>query len=171
MKRVQLFMMLLLTANIAMAQVKTLKPGTARSNKQVTPKERSVVQSPANESLPDLRIVTLIVTYTGDQTAGSEVRRKLEISYTVKNEGTVAVNPAAFGVQGFLSNGTPGCGGGVNLPAGSLIEPGATASGSFTCSAKFDKTGSPTYTLQVDYGNRIKESNEQNNSAQQTILF
>lgn len=171
MKSVQLFIVLFLFANISLAQVKTVKPASIPRDKQISPREKLQVKSPAPESLPDLRIVALSVTYTGDQTIGGETRRKLEISYTIKNEGTIAVNPTAFSVQGFLSNGLPGCGGGLNLPAGNLLEPGATASGNFTCSAKLDKTGAPVYTLQADYGNRIKESNEQNNSAQQTIIF
>ncbi|MDF2380890.1 hypothetical protein JMG10_05425 [Nostoc ellipsosporum NOK] len=171
MKKFQLFILCTLAVSTAIAQTKTVKPSVNQANRQINNKERLQANTPPTEALPDLRIVSLTVKYEGDETAGSEVRRKLSISYTIRNEGTAAADPGAFSTQGFLSNGMPGCGGGVNMPGGKKLEPGAEASGNFSCSAKLDKTGAPVYTLKVDYGNRVKESNEQNNSAQQTIVF
>lgn len=127
--------------------------------------------------LPDLKIVSFNVNYLSTQVVDGVTKHTVEISYTIKNEGMLSLPANTVDLQGWIGYDpsypkVTAAGGRVLSPiATEVINPGATYQGSFRSTAAFDKNNHPVYTLFLDDANRVKELNEQNNSAQMTILF
>lgn len=136
---------------------------------------RSGTTSPAQ--LPDMKITSFNVRYVSSQVINGIMKHTLEISYTVKNEGTVSLPASSVALQGWIGYETAypkiilGCGQALSTIASEILNPGASYTGSFMCTAQFDKNNHPIYTLYLDETNTVKELNEQNNTAQMTILF
>ena len=174
-------LILVLIAFNANSQADTLNKGTSVPSKTLpaTITQKPIaLQQPAGKNttipkLAELRIVSFDVKYLNSQTTSHTI----EISYTIKNDGNLPVSAASVTMQGYISydaskpNLMAACGGGFGALASEMINPGATHSGSFRCTLVFEKTWKPVYTLEVDYGNKIKEADEQNNTAQKTILY
>lgn len=127
--------------------------------------------------LPDLRITSLDVKFY-NSTSTDSTHRYLIVNYTLKNEGTTDVKLFDVNMQGFVTSNfehTSGPGGGAmpaSLKMTDILKPGASYNGSFQTSgstilvpyAKF-------YRLYVDYGNAIKEINENNNNIATAIMM
>ena len=173
-----MLVMIVLNAN---SQTDTLNKGTSAPTKilpATTIQKPVTLQQPAGKNttipkLAELRIVSFDVKYLSSQTTSHTI----EITYTIKNDGNLAVSAASVKMQGYISydaskpNLMAACGGGFGALASDMINPGATYTGSFRCTLVFEKTWKPVYTLEVDYGNKVKEADEQNNTAQKTILY
>ncbi len=127
--------------------------------------------------LPDLKIVSLDVKLY-NSSATDSTRRYLIINYTLKNEGTVDVKLFDVKLQGFITSAlehTNGAGGGympASLKLSDILKPGATYNGSFQTGAKdIVLPYAKFYRLFADYGNSIKEINENNNAAAAVIMI
>lgn len=125
--------------------------------------------------LPDLKMVSVTVTYISSQVVDGKTKHTIEINYSLKNEGTVPVAKNLFGVQGWIGydpsfpKTISACGQILSPFANDMLKPGDTHSGSFRCTAEFNKNSRIIYTLLVDGDNFIKELSEENNSAQLNI--
>jgi CARDB len=125
--------------------------------------------------LPDLKMVSLAVTYINSQVIDGKTKHSIEVNFTLKNDGTVAVDKYLFGVQGWIGYDAAfpktiaACGIALSHYAGNMLNPGETYTNSFRCTAAFNKNSPIIYTLYTDEDNRIKELTEGNNSAQLTI--
>ncbi len=126
---------------------------------------------------PDLRLTAVSFSLVNTQIVNGVTTHTFQINYTVKNEGNMAVAANTVFLQGWITYTTPsprttaGCGAVITTLAGQMINPGATIANSFRCTASFDKNNPPIYKLVIDSDNLVKESNEDNNMAQTTILF
>jgi hypothetical protein len=158
----------MLSAQVSNPGLKSTAPKTALS-----PKPQTLNTSPPNtmvQKLPDLKIVSFTVSFL-DKALGDGI----EINYTVKNEGTVAVAKGLVSITGMIGYGAAdtrpfaGCGSGLGLNY-EFLNPGETGSGSYRCYTHIERTGNPVYTLTLDRNNSIKELNENNNMAQASIL-
>ncbi|MCI5144342.1 MAG: hypothetical protein D3923_02165 [Candidatus Electrothrix sp. AR3] len=129
--------------------------------------------------LPDLVVTSLKVT--------SVTSDSIEYSYTIKNIGAVPANldgPTAenfdnVSVQALLSADTLFDNSG-DIPAGGTVigisplgdlDPGETFNGSFAASAVVDTSATPYLVLKVDWGDVVDESDENNNTLAEKILY
>ena len=127
--------------------------------------------------LPDLKLSTLGFSLVSTQIVDGVAKHTFQINYTVKNEGNLSVAANTVFLQGYISftGANPrtiaGCGTVVRSLAGEMINAGDSYSGFYRCTAPFDRNNPPLYKLYLDSDNIVKESNEENNFAQMTILF
>ncbi|MGB8191932.1 MAG: CARDB domain-containing protein [Chitinophagaceae bacterium] len=156
-------------------QMTVKKPDTVKVQTLNVKPENSYVRSPA--PLPDLRLSALSFTLVNTQVINGVTQHTFQINYTVSNDGTQSVAANAVFLQGYISySGTTpktsaGCGSVMTTLQGEMINAGATRTGWFRCTASFDRNNPPLYRLFIDSDNSVKESNEENNSAQMTIIF
>jgi len=126
---------------------------------------------------PDLRLTAVSFSLVSTQVVDGVTTHTFQINFTVKNEGNLAVAANTVYLQGWITytGASPRtiAGGGrvVTSIAGQMINPGEARSESFRTTAAFDKNNPPIYKLVIDSDNLVKESNEENNMAQTTILF
>ena len=184
MKRIILFAAVLVTSLHAISQtdslrktvattpVKKVAVGTDTKPATIQPQGDKLIRDP---KLPDLKIVSFTVSYVNSLVVDGKTKHTIEINYSLKNEGTVAVSKNSFGVQGWISydaafpKSIPACGQTVSSFANDMLKPGDSHAGSFRCTAEFNKNNRIVYTLYVDEDNTVKELSEGNNSAQLTI--
>ena len=123
----------------------------------------------------DLRITALTFTHVKTELVNGVATHTFQINYSVKNEGNLAVSAGNVLLQGFIHHTPPpttgGCGRVVGERNGDMINPGATISGWFRCTSAFDRNNPPVYRLWIDSEHLVKESNEDNNMAQSTLIF
>jgi hypothetical protein len=179
MKQISFFIILVLAVLHTNAQLDSAKRKIVAKEKPstlVTDNPRYIKAQPMAQ-LPDLAFSAFNVSNVSNQVVGGVTKYTLEISYTVKNMGNVAVAEDKILLQGFIGypqnfpGTTAGCGRVLSASATDIIKPGETRQDSFRCTVSLDRNNHPFYTLQLDYENGVKELNEQNNSAQMTILF
>ena len=161
--------------NPKLSPITTKTTDTIKRETIKTEPENTYVKPPA--ALPDLKLSTLSFSFVGSQVVEGVTKHTFQINYTVKNEGTLTVAANTVYLQGYIRfTGTnprtvPACGSVITSLSSQMIPAGASYSGWFRCTAAFDKNNPPLYLLDLDPGNSVKELNEQNNSAQMTILF
>ena len=123
--------------------------------------------------LPDLRITSLNVK----QISTPSGAKYLEISYTVKNDGTAAVDLSKISMDGRIKISTTslrddaGCGSDISTISGTLLNPGEAHSDSYRCSIVLDFSVYKYYVLSVSTKDAVKELDVTNNSATTTILI
>jgi hypothetical protein len=137
--------------------------------------------------LPDLTFTGVNVTATA---TGVGVYT-LEISFTVKNEGTAPILTSDVTIQGYLTDevgfartqdisftGTyrPGCGtglgSGLGVYKGEMLQPGESKGSSMRCfNIQLQKTPRPIYYFTINPHSDIKELNMGNNRVPFTILL
>jgi hypothetical protein len=132
------------------------------------------------QTLPDLKVISIsIAKLSSSQLAAGLTNYAFEVSYTVKNEGNIAIDARSVVIGGTIDyeNATVtrpigGCGGSLTTLSGNLINPGATYGGSYRChNVSLENSRRYIYSIKVDQNNRVTELNEQNNTAQISILF
>jgi hypothetical protein len=127
------------------------------------------------KKLPDLRVSALSFSHVSTAMVNGAATHTFQINYTVVNDGNLAVAANTVVLQGFIHRTnlptTGGCGSVVSTQSTEMINPGASRSGFFRCTAPFDKNNPPLYRLWIDSDNILKESNKENNMAQMTIIF
>lgn len=123
--------------------------------------------------LPDLRITSLNVKQISNPSGG----KYLEISYTVKNDGTAPVDLSKITMDGRIKISTTsiredaGCGAVVTTLSGTLLNPGEAHSDSYRCYVVMDFTVYKYYVLSTSTNDTVKELDVTNNSATTTILI
>lgn len=120
--------------------------------------------------LPDLRITSINVKMFNSQSADSS-KRFLEISYTIKNDGTVSIALNSIFMDGVQPGSYPGCGTVATTLSGVTLKAGEEYSGSYRCYSKAGVDQCKFYTLSIDSQNTIKEIAENNNTATTSILI
>lgn len=144
----------------------TQKPVTLRQGEKNIPVPK----------LPDLRITSINVKMFNSQSADSS-KRFLEISYTIKNDGTVSIALNTIFMDGVIKNdglqpgSYPGCGTVATTLSGVTLKAGEEYSGSYRCYSKAGVAQCKFYTLSIDSQNTIKEIAENNNAATTSILI
>jgi CARDB len=165
------------TVNTAATRTSPEKLSTSRAkNSSAT---LSLVKEEKNipvPKLPDLRITAIQVKFYNSASSDSS-RRYLEISYTIRNDGVVAVELEKVGVGGkILSDPASsweysGCGSGAFAGSGIMLNAGAEFSGSFRCYTKQAVADVKYYKLTVDTDMRINEISEANNTALTSVFY
>lgn len=123
--------------------------------------------------LPDLRITSLNVKQISNP-SGSKF---LEISYTVKNDGTAPVDLSKISMTGRIKISTTsiredaGCGSGISTISGTFLNPGEAHSDSYRCYVVMDFLVYKYYVLSTSTNDTVKELDVTNNSATTTILI
>ena len=146
-------------------------PGNA-IKKPVTLQQQTERNTPVPK-LPDLRITSVNVTQITNPSGG----KYLEISYTVKNDGTAPVDLSKISMSGRIKisptsiREDAGCGSGITTVSGTLLNPGGVHSGSYRCSVVLDFTVYKYYVLSTAIDDTVKELDVTNNSATTTILI
>lgn len=136
--------------------------------------ENTYVKKP---SLPDLKLTAMNITLVRSELVEGVMKHTIQINYTVKNEGTVDIAANKVFTQGFIflpgpnQRTIPGCGSVMSTLTWDNVPVGGSFSGSFRCTAAFDKSNPPLYRLHIDPDGLVKELNEENNMGQMTILF
>ncbi|MEO6541213.1 MAG: CARDB domain-containing protein, partial [Ferruginibacter sp.] len=142
------------------------------TQKPVTLQQQGV-KNMAVPRLPDLRITSLNVAQISNTSGG----KYLEISYTVKNEGTAAIDLSKIDLSGRIKisptsiREDAGCGSVITTISGTLLNPGEARSGSYRCSIVLDFSVYKYYVLSVSTPDTVKELDVTNNSATTTILI
>ena len=158
-----------ISAQITRTTTTTTKTDSLKMETLKTAPENTIVKRQA-----DLRITALSFAHVSTTLVNGVTTHTYEIRYTIKNDGNLAVPANSVLLQGFIfrtGQPTAGACGRVASTLGETINPGATMSGTFRCTHAFDKNNPPTYRLIVDYDNNFKESNEDNNMVQSTLIF
>ncbi len=141
------------------------------------PIKNAPVKNTAPAQFPDLVIVSFDANYLGPQVVDGVTKNLVQITYTIKNEGTAGVMANLVGWQGWVGYDSgnpkliPGGGSAISVSPTDVINPGETRQRSFRVTVAFDKNNHPLYTMYLDDLNTVKESNEQNNIMQKAILF
>lgn len=132
------------------------------------------------QKLADLKVVSIsIAKLSSKQVAAGLTSYDFEVSYTVKNEGNIAIDARSVDIGGTIDyeNATVarpigGGGGMLTTLSGEIINPGATYGGSYRCyNVSLENSRRYLYSIKVDQNERVAELNEQNNTAQISILF
>lgn len=132
------------------------------------------------QKLPDLKVLSIsIAKLRSSQEVAGLTSYDFEVSYTIKNEGNIAIDARSVTMGGYIDyeNATvyrpiSGCGSVLNTLSGKMINPGETFGGSYRChGVSLENSRRYTYTIKVDYPDNVVEINEENNTAQISILF
>ena len=177
MKQIALFILLVagLSTSVEAQITRVTKTKTDSATVQtLKPKPENVyVKPPAPQA--DLRVSALTFSHVSTSVVDGVPTHTFQINYTITNDGNLAVDPRTVFIQGFIHRTnapTSGaCGRVLGVLPNETINPGGTLSGFFRCTAAFDRNNPPLYRLWVDYSHAHKESNEDNNMAQSTLIF
>jgi len=180
MKKILFILVLTVSLNtLIIAQTKT-PVGSKYQNSSVSLTPSPGAKAALAQKLPDLKIVSInIAKLSSSPDAVGLTKYAFEVSYTIKNEGNVAIDARTVDIGGTIDyeNATvarPIGGGGQVLTtlSGEMINPGATYGGSYRCyNVSLENSRRYIYTIKADQNNSVIELNEQNNSAQISILF
>jgi hypothetical protein len=179
MKKILFIIALTLTVNILIQAQTPVSSKSQRSGSiPLTPPPAAKSLQP--QKLPDLKVISIsIAKLSSSQVVAGLTNYAFEVSYTIKNEGNIAIDARSVDIGGTIDyeNATVarpigGCGGSLTTLSGEIINPGATYGGSYRCSdVSLENSRRYIYSFKVDQNNRVTELNEQNNTAQITILF
>jgi hypothetical protein len=162
------------------AQTKTPVSSKYPNNSSISLTPPPAAKAVPPQQLPDLKIVSInIAKLSSSPDAVGMTKYVFEVSYTIKNEGNNAIDARLVDVSGSIDyeNATvarpiAGCGGVLTTLSGNMINPGATYGGSYRCyGVSLENSQKYIYALKVDGSEKVAELNEQNNSAQISILF
>lgn len=190
-KIIVLFNCMLCLSYVLLAQISAPKSSTI-TKKNDPVKIQTLQVKPVNtvkdmsEKLPDLRFTAFNVTATAYIDNGV-TKYRLNISYTVKNDGNASVLTDDVTIQSFLTTEsgltkdlsftsyfTP-AGGNVLSDVtgkGETLAPGATKQLSFSPgNFQLQRDPKPVYLITINAFGGVKESNTTNNRASMTILF
>jgi len=181
MKKILFILVLTVSVN-ALIQAQTKTPVSSKSQRNTSV---SLTPPPAGKAIPPLQMPDLkieainIAKLSSSPDAAGLTKFGFEISYTIKNEGSIAIDARTVDVSGSIdyenaSVARPIAGGGSVLTtlSGNMINPGATYGGSYRCyNVILENSQHYMYTLKVDGSEKVAELNEKNNSAQISILF
>jgi hypothetical protein len=191
MKRISIFSFFMATVFICNAQVdSTLRRPISKTLPQKSTGTQTIKQSGLNTpvpKLPDLKFTNVTVTATA---TGAGVYT-LDVSFTVKNDGTAPILTSDVSVQGYITDevgfartqdilftGTyrAGCGtslsSGTGVFKGEMLEAGASRQSSLRCfNVQLQKTPRPVYYITLNPFSDIKELNRDNNRVPTTILL
>jgi hypothetical protein len=181
MRRILCILILSISVNALIhAQTKTPVSSKYQQNSSVKLTPSPTAKAVPEQKLPDLKIVSINISkISSSPDAVGLTKYVFEVSYTVKNEGNIAVEAKTVDVSGTIDyeNATvarpiAGCGSGLPSLSGEMINPGATYDGSYRCyGVSLENSQHYIYTLKVDRSEKVAELNEQNNTAQISILF
>jgi len=181
MKKILFILVLTIIVNtLVQAQTKTPVSSKYQKNTSVSLTPSPVAKAAPAQKLPDLKIVSIsLAKLRGSPGTVGLTSYAFEVSYTIKNEGNVAVDASLVDVGGSIDyeNATvarpiAGSGSGLTTLSGNMINPGATYGGSYRCyNVSLKNSQHYNYLLKVDGSEKVAELNEQNNSAQISILF
>ena len=165
-----LFLVLLVSIQINITQAQVGDPSQIKIK---SPKSTVIKGDIATYvmKLPDLRITSLNVNQISPASGG----KYLEISYTVKNDGTAPIDLSIINMTGRIKlsattiRDDAGCGSGITTRSGTLLNPGEVTSGSYRCYAVLDFSVYKYYVLSTATNNTVKELDVTNNSATTTI--
>lgn len=192
------FLILLVSFKISTTQAQVISNPDIIKNKPVKPigtTQKPITLQQQGErnilvpELPDLKFTAFNVTAT-PSTSGGITTYTLNISFTVKNDGTVAVLTDDVALQGYLSNeswitrankdlsmtGYLTAAGGQILSSipnrGETLAPGASKQISYSIYNKQLGTDpKPIFIITISTGANIKESDSGNNMTYMTILI
>lgn len=172
-----LFIILLGSIKISVTQAQIIDPVLIKTK---SPKPNGTIQLQQGEraipvtKLPDLRITSVNVKQISNPSGG----KFLEISYTVKNDGTAPVDLSIINMTGRIKisatsiRDDAGCGSSIPTLSGTLLNPGDVHSNSYRCYVVLDFTVYKYYVLSTGIINdTVKELDVTNNSATTTILI
>lgn len=181
MKNIVIIFILTIAVNtLIQAQTKTPVSSKYQKNTSVSLTPSPVAKAAPAQKLPDLKIVSIsIAKLSSSPEAAGLTKYVFEVSYTIKNEGNIAIDARLVDVGGSIdyenaavARPIAGCGSGLTTLSGEMINPGATYGGSYRCyNVSLENSQHYIYLLKVDGSNKVAELNEQNNSAQISILF
>ena len=176
-----LFILILTVAVSTLIQAQTKTPVSSKyQNSSVSLTPSPVAKAAPAQKLPDLKIVSLnIAKLSSSPDAVGLTKYAFEVSFTVKNEGNIAIDARSVDIGGTIDyeNATvtrPIGGGGQVLTtlSGEMINPGATYGGSYRCyNVSLENSRRYIYTIKADQYNSVNELDEQNNTGKISILF
>ena len=175
MKKISLFFLVAAFASTSVSAQITRATTTTKTDTSKMQTLKTTAPNTYVKPQADLRITALTFTHVKTELVNGVATHTFAINYSVKNEGNLAVAVSSIGLQGFIHRTnqptTGACGRVLGDRTGDMINPGATISGWFRCTSAFDRNNPPLYRLWVDSENSLKESNEDNNMAQSTLIF
>ena len=169
-----LFLILLVSVKISITQAQVGNPVLIKTK---PPKSTVIIQQGDRATpvpkLPDLRITSVNVKQISNPSGG----KYLEISYTVKNDGTAPVDLSKINMTGRIKisptsiREDAGCGSSITTRSGTLLNHGDVHSDSYRCYVVLDFTVYKYYVLSISTNYKGKELDVTNNSASTTILI
>jgi hypothetical protein len=127
--------------------------------------------------LPDLTIDSLSITNLGREEVDGVIKYAIQVSFTVRNIGNVAVAADKLGVQGWIGYDRTDlkmkAAGGIalSIQATEMINPGGILRRSFKSRIAFNNHDQLIYSLFIEKSITVKEFNEENNMAQLILQF